>query len=299
MQDIGQQYPKDDLLDKTGFLKKARLHQSRFRAEILNCSYDTYGNFLKKEDGEKGKNFFEGFDILQSVNKYRKYNKQLYSNMLRSEHIPFNLFIPFGNDKSYLKNVFNVFLDNAIITIDRIEIEYAPKPKQNYLDDATSFDVYVEYTHSDSTKGILGIEVKYTERDYTLGKNSKQEREINSQSSRYYSVTESCKIYKPEAIDILPTDRFRQVWRNHSLGESILLANPNQFKHFTSITLFPEGNSHFVHTSADYIKLLIENKNAFLPLTYEDFFLACYKYCPDAKYNEWLDYLTKRYIVVT
>lgn len=57
------------------------------------------------------------------------------------------------------------------------------------------------------------------------------------------------------------------------------------------------GDSHFVQTSKDYIELLSENYNKFLPLTYEEFFAACSKHCPDNNYREWLDYLTKRYIV--
>jgi len=81
MQEIGNQYPEDDKTDPTGFLRQARRHQSKFRAEILNLSYDGYGNYLTKEDGESGNNFYRGFGIFEAVKKYRKYNKPLYSNM--------------------------------------------------------------------------------------------------------------------------------------------------------------------------------------------------------------------------
>ena len=39
-QNLGKQYSKDTTIDKTGFKSKARLHQSRFRAEILNVAFD-------------------------------------------------------------------------------------------------------------------------------------------------------------------------------------------------------------------------------------------------------------------
>jgi len=262
-QKYGTQYYKDDLTDKTGFLKRARLHQSKFRAEKLNIPYDRFGNYLMKGDGEKGKNFYDGFGIFEVVKKYRKYNKPLYSNMLRSEHIPFNIFIPFNQDKAFCKNVFNEFLNNTIQTIERIEIEFAPKPKENYLNDGTSFDTYIEYMNIDGQRGIIGIEVKYTEKEYKLEPNSKQEKDINDKSSKYFCVTTACGIYKPNVIDTLITDNFRQVWRNQILGESILLIDKNKFKHFTSLTLFPKDNSHFVTTSGEYIKLLIENKIIF------------------------------------
>jgi hypothetical protein len=297
MQEIGQQYSKDDRTDPSGFLRRARLHQSVFRAKHLDLPFDTYGNYLTKEDGEKGKNFYDGYGIFNAVKCYRKYNKPLYSNLLRSEHIPFNIFIPLDKDRDYCRNVFSDILKSSISSIDRIEIEYAPKPKEKYLNDRTSFDAYIEYTNSDRTKGMIGIEVKYTEKEYKLKLNSKQDHDIKDHNSLYFSVTENCGLYKTNAIKVLPTDKFRQVWRNHILGESILLADNNEFKHFTSLTLFPADNTHFIKTSAEYIDLLNNNDNKFIALTYEDFFASLFKNCPDNNYQEWLDYLTTRYIV--
>ena len=297
MQEIGQQYSKDDRTDPSGFLRRARLHQSVFRAKHLDLPFDTYGNYLTKEDGEKGKNFYDGYGVFDAVKKYRKYNKPLYSNLLRSEHIPFNIFIPLDKDRNYCKNVFSDILNLNIISIDKIEIEHAPKPKEKYLNDGTSFDAYIEYANYDGTKGMIGIEVKYTEKEYKLQANSKQEKDINDKNSLYFSVTNSCGLYKANAIEVLPTDKFRQVWRNHILGESILLADSNKFQHFTSLTLFPSDNSHFIKTSKEYIDLLTKNDNKFIALTYEDFFALLSKHCPDSNYKNWLDYLTTRYIV--
>ncbi|HTB32661.1 MAG TPA: hypothetical protein VK808_11575 [Bacteroidia bacterium] len=300
MQEIGQQYSKDDLTGRSGFLRRARLHQSKYRAEILNLPYDKFGNYLTKEDGERGKNFYEGFGIFDAVKDYRNYNKPLYSNMLRSEHIPFNFFVPFNRSnesKVFCKNVFNEFLDNTIHTVNKIIIEYAPPIKENYLNDGTSFDAYIEYTQIDGHNGIIGIEVKYTEKEYALKAYSKQENEIKDRSSKYFTVTETCRIYKPNSIDLLITDNFRQVWRNHILGESILIQDKDKFKYFTSLTMFPQDNIHFEKVSKEYIDLLVENTNKFIPLTYEDFLAACYKHCKVENYKHWLDYLTNRYIV--
>ncbi len=308
MQDIGQQYSKDDLNDKTGFLRRARLHQSKFRAEKLNLTYERFGNYLTKEDGEKGKNFYDGFGIIDSVKKYRKYNKPLYSNMLRSEHIPFNFFIPFRHDTNFCKNVFNEILHGCIKSIDKqatidkrknIKIEFAPKPKSHYLDDRTSFDTYIEYTHTDNTKGIIGIEVKYTEKEYKLKAGSTEEKTLNRIDAKYFIVSnnEQRKFYKPGNIEKLKSDEFRQIWRNHLLGESILLFKPNEFKHFSSVTFFPNGNLHFVQTCKKYIDLLQTNDNRFMPITYENFFSYLTKHSPNNKFSKWINYLQKRYIV--
>jgi len=70
MQERGTQYPDDNKTDPSGFLSRARLHQSKFRAEILNLPYDTYGNYLTRKDGDAGKNFYRSFGIFEAVKKY-------------------------------------------------------------------------------------------------------------------------------------------------------------------------------------------------------------------------------------
>lgn len=132
MQEIGKQYPKDDQIDKSGFLKKARRHQSEYRANKLNLPFDKYGNYLAVDDATKGSNFYPGFDVLKNVkDRYKRYSRGLYANMLRSEHIPFNLFVPFNlnnESKVYCGKVLNEFLNDTIKSINRIEIEYVSFP---------------------------------------------------------------------------------------------------------------------------------------------------------------------------
>lgn len=294
---IGPQYSRDNKVDKTGFLKKARLHQSCFRALKLRVPHSKYGNCIKQNHGLMGLNFYNDFNIFQEVQRrYPKYKKDLYSNLLRSEHIPFNLFIPFKEDLSYCKNVFSNFLNNQIFRINKIEIEYAPKPKTKYLNDRTSFDTYIEYIDLDNKKGILGIEVKYTERDYKLKKGSKEESYVRNKNSVYYMVSKESEIYKPGAVRYLSSDTFRQIWRNQLLGESILVEDNVEFKYFTSVTIFPEGNLHFMNTSKEYIRLL-KDQRKFIHLTFESFITIAKKFSPGPRYNRWLSYLTGRYLI--
>ncbi len=313
MQKIGQQYSKDDKTDPSGFLRRARLHQSVFRAKYLDLPFDTYGNYLTKEDGENGKNFYEGYGIFEAVKKYRKYSKSLYSNLLRSEHIPFNIFIPLDKDRNYCKNVMSNIIRSDIISIDKIEIEYAPKPKEKYLNDGTSFDTYIEYTNFDGTKGIIGIEVKYTEREYPLIKYRTNQKNGEKKLTKAWvdvenyknqksdsislNVTQKCHLFQEQYHINLVKDDFRQAWRNHILGESILLTDKNKFQYFTSMILFPADNIHFTRITKEYMEMLIVNNNNFIGLTYEDFFTLLNKYSPDSNYKKWLDYLTARYIL--
>jgi hypothetical protein len=296
-QKLGNQYSKDKIFDKTGFRTKARLHQSRFRAEILKVDFHEYGNRLSIKDGLSGLNFYSGFEIFKAVKKrYPSYKKGLYSDMLRSEHIPFNLFIPFNQDRHFCAKIFNYFMNSQIKSIERIEIEYAPSLPENYLNDRTAFDAYIEYTNVLNEKALIGIEVKFTEHEYKLKPKSKEEKDINSKTSLYYSVTKKSNLYHDDALEKLPIDLFRQIWRNHLLGESILQKHEN-FKYFTSITFFPAGNLHFVEISKQYIKLLKTNNNNFIPITFEAFLKVARSNSPDEKFDNWIKYLEDRYIV--
>jgi len=301
MQQIGPQYKKDDLIDKTGFLRQARLHQSNFRAFKLGLGYIDYGNYLKPEDAVRGLNFYNGLGIFEAVKKrYKRYSRGLYTNMLRSEHIPFNIITPFNSNqasKEYCAKVFNHFLNGVIKSIDRIEIEYAPSKKEKYLEDKTSFDAYIEYSHIDGSTGILGIEVKYTEHGYKLTSGSSEAEGLHNGTSKYFKISDKCGLYNPGSELSLVKDEFRQIWRNHLLGEYMLHVDSEKYKHFTSITLFPEGNTHFKHYSKEYISMLNSNANKFVPITYEDFFDACLKHSPNQEFKKWIDYLVERYIV--
>jgi hypothetical protein len=299
-QEIGQQYMKDNAEDPSGFLAKARLYQSRYRATVLDVPCDEYGNHLQRADAwDKGLNFYDDFGIFGAVKeRYPKYSKPLYANMLRSEHIPFNLFIPLQKAPDYSRVVLAELMDLPIRSVENIRIEYAPKPAEKYLNDKTSFDAYVEYLHEDEMKGILGIEVKYTEREYRLIPDSKEHEDINDSHSKYFSVTEESGLYKSYSIPLLKTDRFRQIWRNQLLGESILLEDKDEFKHFTSVTIYPEGNTHFVEASREYMDQLARNDRKFVPVTYERVLAVCEKHCPDERYVKWIEYMRERYIVV-
>lgn len=291
------------------FKKAAKQHQIKYREKNISKEPGKYKTWLTDEDGKAGKNFYDGFNIFDAVKqRYSEFYRDLYLDMLRSEHVPFNLFVPFRYDLDFCKNVFNKLLGGCIKSIDRkcvlcqednIVIEFAPSPKENYLDDRTSFDAYIEYTHIDNSKGVIGIEVKYTEKEYPLKKGSIEAEVIGRKSSIYTTVTEKSGIYSKDYIDELKSDLYRQIWRNQLLAESIRLVHNDVFKHSSSLTFFPEGNGHFTKTSKKYIEKLIDKKTKFIPVTYERFIAVCRRNCPNEKFEQWINYLEERYIVRT
>lgn len=295
-------------MTNSGFKRIAREHQINYRLRNIGLEYNKYLTWLTDEDANGGKNFYDGFSVFEEVKKrYPNFKIGLYSDMLRSEHIPFNFFVPFRYDLNFCKNVFNDLLGGCIKSIDEksmldnnenIKIEFAPTPATNYLNDKTSFDTYIEFTHQDNSRGLIGIEVKYTEKEYPLNPKSKEAISIKDKTSLYFKVFNDCGLYNDNSIDILLKDEFRQVWRNQLLAESIRLVHNDKFKHSSSLIFYPEGNNHFTEMSEKYIPMLNINDNKFIPVTYERFSSACRKHCPDEKFKTWIDYLSKRYIPI-
>lgn len=303
----------------TGFKRAARTHQSDFRWHELHCSFDPnhkygkYGAYLKWNDAQEGKNFYSPFwEKIKKTILYRYPDStpiqlsSIYANMLRSEHIPFNIFVPMRENYESAKKVFDELIGTGKIKrIIDIKIEYAPE-KQFALNDGTSFDTFILYQHTDDNIGGIGIEIKYTEIDYPLKHGSKEEQDTKlGKNEAYANFTQHSGYYLESISDIpLPNNpliqnKFRQIWRNHILGASMLNNEKIEYPlhHFHSVTIFPNQNDHFRKVIPEYEQLLSEyGKKSFRGITYEDFFSILDKYFITKESKDWINYLRKRYL---
>ena len=222
----------------------------------------------------------------------------LFSNMLRSEHIPYNIFTPMEEDLNAATTLFNEIIDGSISKISHIRIEFAGNAdgRSEYLNDGTSFDTFIEYISSDGSIGGIGIEVKYTENGYPIG--VKEREDIENINGLYYQMTKDSHWYIPtlNILSFIKANHLRQIWRNHILGYSML--RRGDIQHFHHIHLYPVGNKHF-HERAipEYKTLLTESgKVSFIALTYESLFDMIGKIFVSEKQQDWLKYLRKRYL---
>jgi hypothetical protein len=291
MELLGPQYEMDDL-----FRKIARKHQSAFRANELDVLCDKYGNMLRKEDAESGLNFYGKYEVFAAVKeRFPGYKQQLYANLLRSEHIPFNVFVPFRTEKGLFASVMAEVAGLRVGELKCICIEHAPEPASDYLDDKTSFDVFCECVDASGDPFFLGIEVKYTERGYSIGK--KEDRLCKDPQSRYNTITKEAQLYKSEFLENLKTDKFRQVWRNHLLAESIMRNGESNHRYYKSILLYPSGNQHISEVVREYKSFLLEPRaESFMGITFEDLFASIEKHAESPKAKDWVAYLKRRYI---
>ena len=291
----GKTYRYDDK-----FKAKARKHQFDFRENELNDSYDEKNPqvILTPGAAKKGLIFCDTYrDLIRNEIKSFSANA-LCSNMLRSEHIPYNIFTPMWEDRDAMVLLFNEIIGGGISAITKIKIEFAGNTDINeYLKDGTSFDAYIEYDSTDGKTGGIGIEVKYTEHGYRIGE--KEKKDIEDLNSKYHQITRESGYFIP-SLDVrsfIKANHLRQIWRNHILGYSML--HEGDIQHFHHIHLYPQGNEHF-HKRAipEYRELLTEKGNkTFIALTFEELLVLLSKYFTMTKQLEWQDYLRRRYIV--
>ena len=282
--ELGNQYSNDDV-----FKAKARKYQSEYRMKVLKVDYQDYGNRLNDNDAQKLLNYYDKLGVREVLRqRYPVYSRKRDADLLRSEHIPFNLFAPFCKNTTNLREIlidaFSIKLDQ----INSIQIEYAPSPKEKYLNDLTSFDVYISGLLGEAIIGI-GIEVKYTEKSYQIG--NKEKSYVNDLLSPYWKIASSSKQFsignKPEIIN----DDNRQIWRNHLLGLSMI--DNKDIDRFYTITIYPEGNDHFNKVLDEYKQMLKEESRIFCKqITYEKYISILKKF---NEYNEWAFWLHQRY----
>ena len=292
----GKTYRYDD-----EFKAKARAHQFAFRERELNNYYDEKNPqvMLTPDAAKKGLIFCDTYrGFIQ--NKFKSFGTSaLFSNMLRSEHIPYNIFTPMEEDLSAATALFNEVIGGGISRIDKIHIEFAGKSpdRSEYLKDGTSFDTFIEYTTTENAIGGIGIEVKYTENGYRIG--DKEKKDIENPNGTYRQVSEESNYFisSLDTKSFIKANHLRQIWRNHILGYSML--KKGEIKRFHYIHLYPEGNRHFhKYAVPEYKQLLTEQgRNSFIDLTYESLFKLINSHFKRKEQKEWLEYLRKRYIV--
>ncbi len=287
MYEIGPQCDGDDR-----FKAAARRHQSRYRANILNVGYSEYGNWLTDEDAQSLMNYYEGLNTREELRKrYLSYWESRDANMLRSEHIPFNMLAPLKEDSDLAKHIVEGAFGIECQPPFDIRFEWAPDPKEDYLGDKTAFDTYIQYHDRNGRTAGIGIEVKYTEHGYRIG--ASEAARVADKGSRYWEVTRVSGQFLNQDNELLGHDDMRQIWRNHLLG--LAMCQRGEISEFTSIILYPEGNEHFGVVIPKYQHLLKEAyRGQVRGCTFEKYIESI---TGGEEILKWKGYLSERYLV--
>lgn len=215
--------------DKNNHLTKSRMLQGIYRNQKFE---NTYCNYVFEDDGfvnfmRNKKLQTDAKNELVAIQQRERLTdeKRLFENLLSSQPLAFNIFLPLKWHNFEVGNaVFNeLFPFLNIKQIVDIKLEFVPgdgkgKNDRKITTDNSCFDVYVEYRNDKNELGGIGIEVKYTESfsqsDYWERTDYKKERYINAieKYSAQFSM-ENAKEY------LQPT--YNQLFRNQLLTEEV------------------------------------------------------------------------------
>ncbi|HRG59338.1 MAG TPA: hypothetical protein PK323_10305 [Bacteroidia bacterium] len=266
----------------------------------------SYAHILSNEDAANGANFYcykqnqewANLQAWASKSKGKKINfeGEGLKNLLRSEHIPYNIFYPLEKlriaNPSLLNSLLVKLFDGKINVTEvlRIKVEFASDiHKSKLLNDNTSFDAYIEYKDGNELCA-LGIEVKYTEKSYPYGETEKAR--IEDPTSEYNQLSK--KYYSANKLPDLHSKKLKQPWRNHLLG--FKLVEKGILNKFHSVIMYPKGNTYQGEVCVKYKACLLqEYKDNFLGLTFEDFVAIAEKKLDNYNDKHWIDYLKTRY----
>lgn len=158
MIEVGPQYSLDE-----PFKAAARRHQSEYRTRVLKVDCCEYGNRLTEVDGRALLNYYSGLGVRKALRqRYSAYSKKRDADLLRSEHIPFNLLASLAARPALLQLVAREAFGQELEQPIQLRLEWAPSPATQYLGDMTSFDTYVNGRDTNGNRVGIGIEVKYT-----------------------------------------------------------------------------------------------------------------------------------------
>lgn len=284
--DIGPQYKQDD-----PFKAAARLHQSKYRAKFLKVYYQDYGNRITEADGRALLNYYDELGVREALReRYPVYSRKRDADLLRSEHIPFNMLAPLAKRPALMEQVIRETFGLELNQPFQLKLEWAPSPAVEYLGDLTSFDTYIQGRDENGDLVGLGIEVKYTERGYRIG--SSEAKRVHDGESTYWVTTRQLGLFNMNQCDELAADDLRQIWRNHLLG--LAMVRNKDIDKFMSVTLYPAGNHHFTHALRRYRgHLNPTTQDSVRGCTFEQYISSLQG---DSEIEDWKDYLKARYL---
>ena len=158
---------------------------------------------------------------------------RLWANLLSSQPLAFSLFGELGVDLGLAGRVLKHFWPDRVASVTKVGFEYSPgRSSSKYTNDRTAFDVYVEHTTPRGGRGFIGIEVKYHE---ALNDAPAEHR------ARYDEVTNAMGCFKPDLVAGLRRKPLEQIWRDHMLAGSMLLAS-SDWETGLYVFLYPAEN---------------------------------------------------------
>jgi hypothetical protein len=240
-------YQRDD-----HWKRRMRFHQSWYRRHRLKLEPGEFGNRLRSDWGDAGRNFLTedihrvALDRL-ALDKGAVKKDRLLCDMLSSQPMCFNLFGPLRLEPKLATHLLQALLParSASAVATRTEIEY---PLSNPLTDRTAFDAFIEYRLEDGRIGFVGVEVKLTEKfsDPPTPYTERYARWVNLSKAWWHATT---------PIDF-ENALYNQLWRDHLLAFAMLRNEPTTYDECYCAVAFHDCDEVCPIAISDYRKKL-------------------------------------------
>jgi len=312
--DVGPQNPGD-----APFTARMRFHQSWYRAAVLQAPAGTgpgpesrrvLGNMLTEPDGAAGLNFVRNDVYVMALDRLGQDKGvverfRLLHNLLSSQPMCFNIFGPLKADIELATAVWNELrvpwtaADDgssrsrteqpwSVRRVTNVEIEHAPEPVEEYLDDRTAFDAFVEYECRDGSLGFIGIETKLTE--------PFSPKEVDGEKYRRWMRGDRSPWRPDVEAGVFSDIEHNQLWRDHLLAVALRDHPGSKYRHGCLALVRHPLDEHCAKVSADYRALLKPGDPSFIDLTIEDVVATMETSLGAARWEPWMRDLRTRYL---
>lgn len=207
---------------------------------------------------------------------------RIFNDLLSSQPLCFNLFGELAEDPNLATQVFHELLPGRVERVTSIEFEWSPgRGDERFTGDRSAFDVFVRYLDASGRNGFVGIEVKYHES--LRGQPAKLR-------PRHEEVADFSSIFRERAREALRDQPLQQIWRDHLLAESMLLADVG-WAGGLFVFLYPAQNQACA-SSVDSYRRCLERDETFAAWTLE----GLTERIGVEGAGAWIDVLSDRYL---
>ena len=252
----------------------AEARARKYRAHNLELGgYDRYGHVLTRDDADRGWNFLPSLkdEILGEVRERADKGKgvdfnRTSRNMLSSQAMCFNLFVPFKRDRLLASELLRHFVP-GLDSVDDVRLEYTPDDlifgDQSGIG-GVDCDVLVRYTTEKGAKGLVVIETKYAETGFSgCGFRKPRQKDpcpistvVDDDHSNcrycykkkysYWKVGEKSGLYQRDKLHSGPCPfggSLWQLWTNLSLAYALATQRQSGYSEFSYAVMCPQGNT--------------------------------------------------------
>lgn len=229
-----------------------------------------WGNLLGPAAARAGANFLND-DIRTVVRRELAYREpgamideqRLWSNLMSSMPLAFNLFAPMKHDRALAKRVMARLAPGLFKSISLVLFEHSPSRGDATLtDDGTAYDVFITGRAADGAKVFAAIEVKFTE--------AATEPEARWRK-RYDTLSEQCGLFREPGHEALRRNPLQQFWRLSMLAQASV--DCGAYDRGVVLVVAPKRNRQVQRATWRFERLLTKDpaKVGFSSVTLEDF----------------------------